>query len=188
MNISIDTRDFEKAVKKVIDASGKDAAEILNKAGRTLILGGRGFPGLIKLFPRADKAKIRAIPHAVLAGIVAKKFSKGTISRAQFNREMKKVRARRLQAVGYHAGPGWNEAARAFGGRGVRTQGGYRRSLAARGRGTRAMARRLVAEVVNTAPAAARIGGDAMRQALSYTTRDLLSYAERKLQQRFKRV
>jgi hypothetical protein len=188
VSFSIDTRDFEKAIRKVIDASGKDAADILNKAGRTLILGGRGFGGLIKLFPRADKEKIRAIPQAVLASIVAKKFGRGTLSRAEFGREMRKVRARRMSAVGYHAGPGWHEAARAFGGRGVRTQSGYKRSMAARGRGARALARRLVAEVVNTAPAAAKIGQDAMRKALSNTTRDLISYANRKLEQRFKRV
>jgi len=184
MSFEIDTRDFEKAINKVIDVTGKDSAEILNRAGRALILGGRGFQGLIKLFPRADRAKIRAIPLPVLAAIVHRKH--GQLTRAEFIRAMKREKARRLAAVGYHAGPGWHEAARAFGGRGVRTQGGYRRSLAARGSGSRAQARRLVAEVINTAPAAAKIGGEAMRAALGNVTRDLIRYATWKLNQRFR--
>ncbi len=183
----IDTRAFAQAVAFVERESGKDGAEILNKAGLSVIIGGRGFRGLIQLTPRADAGQIRGMPIPVLVAAVIRRRGDG-LSRAELRNAVKAERARRLRSRGYTAGPGWHKAALAFGGRGVRTQPGFSRSDAAKGSGKKARPANLVAEIVNTAPAASRIGSAALSQALSGVTADLTAYGNRKMQERFNKL
>jgi hypothetical protein len=184
MSFEVDTREFVKAIEFVERASGKDAADILNNAGRNFVIGGRGVVGVIRRTPRADLNRINAIPYPVLVSVVLRRLGPG-LDRAAINEAVRSERNRRKRAIGYTAGPGWHKAAVAMGGRGVRTQAGFPRSKAAQGSGTKANAARLVAELVNKAPAASTIGGEAVKQALANVTRDLIAYGNRKIQQRF---
>jgi hypothetical protein len=139
----------------------------------------------MQLTPRAKKEAIRALDPRILIAAVIKKNPGRRFTRHELNAAAKKEKARRLASIAYTAGPGWHKAAKAFGGRGVRLQGGFARSKASGGSGSKASAARLVAQIVNAAPAAAKIGMEALQTGVNNVARDLIEYGNRKLQQRF---
>jgi negative regulator of replication initiation len=188
MKMEIDS--FVNALNLVEKATGKDAADILNRAMLHVVIGGKGVEGAIQLTPRADAAKIRAVNIKDVAKVVmARLRRKGRkVSAKQRDNMIRWEYMRRLKAVGYTAGPGWNNAAKSLGGRGVRTQPGFAKSQARFGNARKATPTNLIAEAVNTAPAAEEIGFAPLEKALGNVAADLVEYGTKKLQEQFDKV
>lgn len=205
MSFKFDLREFAKAVDEVKRNTRKTEPEIVNRAALTVIIGGRGVRGAIQRTPRADKGKIAGVSERQLTAAVVKKLEKkGKLpmvgggkrnKRGQFQKvgginlkaEVRKERARRMRSIAYTAGPGWDKAAQALGGRGVGKQPGFERSEAAKGSAKRATIASVAAVIENAAPAAHSIGGAALQGALDDTARDMMAYARKKLEATFKR-
>jgi len=188
-DFQFDLREFEKALDFVADATGKDSVDILNNAGLHTIIGGKGVKGAIQRTPRANIADIQKEADIILRMVIKENSEKRLgLNREQIGERVKKILNQRKQARGYTAGPGWNKAAVAFGGRGVKIQGGFDKSLARFGSGTKARPSLLVSEFVNTAPAAELIGQKPLQDALNDVTRDMIEYGLRKLASTMKKV
>lgn len=192
-----DDREFGRALEFVERTTGRTAKESINRAGLHVIIGGKGFKGAMQLTPKAARSKIKAVSHKEIAGYVAAKLrSKGLVggsgrqwSSKQFANAMRFERKRRLRAVGYTAFAGWNNAARAFGGRGLKGVTASGKKLARFGYGKKA-ATTINPEAIltNTAPMAERIGLIPLQMAITNVARDLVEYATRKLQKNFNEV
>lgn len=197
-DFKLDQREFNKGIDAALRDGTKTLPGVLNKAALTAIIGGKGVRGAIQRTPRADKGKIAAVPIQEVAGFVANRLRKkgiiiaygggktrtttrhaagSTITAAEFRRAVAQEYARRKRSVAYTAGPGWSNAARAFGGRGVGVQTGFPRSEAAHGYGDKATISSLLAEIANTAPAADKIGRQALQDALDDVGRDMQQHA-----------
>lgn len=188
---NLDLREFQAAIREVMTSSRKTESEILNRAGLVAIIGGKGVRGAIHRMPRADRGKINSLTVKQLAGAVikqAKAKGKWPMTRQEFRKAITAERGRRRRAIGYTAGPGWSNAAIAFGGRGVKgKQAGFAQSKASKGYGDKATPQNLMAELVNTAPAADLIGRQALQEALNDTARDMVRHARERLQRTFDR-
>lgn len=186
----LDTRRLESALAFVTMASGRDLAVSLNKAGLTAIIGSSYGPGAMKLTPKASSAAIASVPDSKIASAVAANLRKSSkrVSSVEFKQLVRKEKARRRRASGYTAFAGWNNAAKALGGRGVRTNAEFPNSHAADGTGGKATSTNLAAFIVNTAPAAEKIGKAALQQGLNNAAVDLVVYGTKKLQQTFDKV
>ncbi len=186
MSMTFDLRGFTKGIDAVLDSTKKKLPDVLNKAGLTAIIGSGSVQGAIQRTPRAtfagmtrDKVAMHVAHRNRLQGI--------KMSRGEFSAEVTKEMARRRRAKGYTAGPGWSNAAKALGGRGVRTNERFPKSYAAKGGGTKASVEKLIATIENAAPAAVKIGGPALQAALDATGADMEQYAARKIQEAFDR-
>jgi len=187
-DFKVDLSEFNRALKFVEKATGKDSLTLLNRAALHAIIGGKGVKGAMQRTPKADRAKINAVNDKVLAGAVAKRLKAKGIKVAtadEFRARVKKERRRRIRSTGYTAFAGWSNAAKAFGGKGVRgVQGGFRTKAVARhGWGRKAKPVSLTAIIANTAPAAEKIGEQALQDAINDVARDLVEYGTRKIQQ-----
>ncbi len=185
----LDLSRFTQAVTYVHRNTEKTLPDILNRAALVCIIGGRGVSGAMKLTPKADPGKINAVPVKSIAKVVmARARANGTKpTRRQVALLIGKEYKRRIAARGYTAFVGWNKAAIAFGGRGVgrRAAGqGY----ASKGYGTRATFQKLIAEFVNTAPAAELIGREALQSAVNETATDMIEHVQQKMQALFNEV
>jgi len=105
-------------------------------------------------------------------------------SNEQIQALMNKILSARLSATGYTAFAGWNKAATALGGRGLRGIDPQRfgHSEARHGSATKATPESLMAIIVNTAPMAEELGYEALQQGIENAAQDLLDYAHKKLQ------
>ena len=197
MSGELDISELQRAVRFVIKNSKKDEAEVVNKTALKIVIGAKGVKGAIQLTPRASASAIKAAAEKA-RGIVAKRLrAKGrlgnknknrNVSKKQFERMVKFEVARRLRSRGYTAGPGWHKAAVSLGGKGVKRQAGFAKSEAAKGRGKKATVSSLVATIENAAPAAAKIGGPALQQAVDNAVKDMVEYWEEKTQSTFDRA
>lgn len=190
---SLNTRRFEEALRFVETTTGRSMADSLNRAALHVVIGSGAGPGAMQLTPKASKGAISAVTARQLAGYVitkAKQTGKWPLTREEIKERVKRERKRRQAAAGYTAFAGWNKAAQKLGGKGLRRgiQPGFARSEAARGDATKATAINLVAEIVNTAPMAERIGGAALQDAINNAAQDLVDYGTRKLAQNMKKV
>lgn len=185
-----DDKEFAKAVEFVEKATGRTARETINRAGLHVIIGGKGFQGAMQLTPKASKSAIRAIDKEAVRGYLAKKLggfkgmTKGQIA-ALVVQEIK----RRVRAIGYTAFVGWSNAAKAFGGRGLKGVTGSAKKLARFGLGRKATSTtNPEAVLVNTAPMAEKIGLTPLQKAITNVARDLVEYGTRRLAKTFKAV
>lgn len=189
--ITIDTRDFESALRNVVRVVEKDVVpDIINKNALKVVIGAKGVRGVMKRTPRASREAIKSVPISDIARIVMARARKRGEKLTARERD-KRIRAeynRRIRSIGYTAGPGWDKAARALGGRGVRRQKGFEMSEAAKGRGKKARASYDFAEIVNTAPAAEEIGIEPLQEAIRDVARDMQAYADRKLVETLRRA
>lgn len=110
-------------------------------------------------------------------------YASGAISGSDFKALVKKEISRRKRAAGYTAYAGWSNAAKAFGARGVKGVGGSAKKETRHGFGKKADTKHLIAELVNTAPAIETIGIGPAQQVLNNTAKDLMDYANRKIQE-----
>lgn len=188
LHAQLDLREFSEALRFVEEVTQKEAPVLLNKAALNVVIGGAGYMGAVQLTPKADAGRIRAsLPLDVAVRIVRKRAALAGrfLSRAAAVKAARALIRERQRAAGYTRGPGWSKAARAFGGRGVRTTERFEVSMARFGMGKKASAQDLVAELLNTAPAAEKIGFQALQQAVNNVVRDLVAYGERKLSSRW---
>lgn len=156
-----------------------------------VIIGGKGQPGAMQLTKRADKGNITSSLKEEAAAVAKRLRNTGklkSVSGKQFRAYVRYELQRRIKSIGYTAGPGWHNAAKAFGGKGVRVQKGFPKSKASKGKGRKATAASLVAELENTAPAAMAMGYEALQQAITNTAKDMIEYWTRKAQANFDKV
>lgn len=190
--LSLDYTGLVEALHFVEAAAGRSCAESLNRAGKHTIIGSGTGKGAMQLTPKATAAAINAVPEARIRAFVVQRLKRTgnwPKTRAEIDALTKKERARRQRAKGYAAYAGWSKAAKAMGGRGVKgVTSAFSRSLARHGRGRKATPKNLVAEIVNTAPAAPRIGFNALQQGINNAAADLIVYGTKKLQRDFKKV
>lgn len=175
-----DDREFAKAVEFVIQETGKEAPVVINRAALHVVIGGRGFQGAMQLTPKADKSKIKALSDVTIAGYITGKLrAQGqTVDRSTFGELVVKERKRRLRAIGYTAYAGWNNAARAFGGRGLKNVTASPKKTARFGYGDKAKrSNEPTAVLTNTAPEAEKIGKRPLDVAITNVARDLNQYA-----------
>lgn len=191
--LSLDTSSLESALVFVEMATGRSMAESMNRAGLHAIIGSGTGPGAMQLTPKASRSAIAAVPDKQIAGFVikkAKRLGQWPLSSVEIARRVKKERQRRASSSGYAAYAGWNNAAKAMGGRGIRkgVTEAFARSEAARGGGSKASPGDLTASIRNTAPAAEKIGFAALQEGLDNAARDLIEYGTRKMQGNFNKV
>lgn len=184
--------EFAHAVGFVVQATGKDCAEVLNKAGLTAIIGGKGVKGALQRTKKADPGAIegRLLADKLAIKIVMSRAKrKGEkLKKNEIARRVKALIRKRKSGASYTRGPGWNNAIIALGGRGVRTNRRFASSEARYGSGKLATPGDLVAIITNTAPAAERIGTTPLNLALQATARDMVAYGTRKIQATFDKV
>lgn len=201
MGLSIDVRSFQEAIKFVTSVTPRTCADALNRAGKTAIIGAKGVKGAMQLTPKADRAAIRKVSDKEIAGYVAAKLrktgklaargakrTKGQFSKAQFKNAIRFERQRRIRAAGYTAFAGWSNAAKAFGGKGVKGVTSSTKKLAKHGKGKKATSNDLVATLSNTAPASEDIGFEALQQGVNNAAADMVAYGTKKLQETFDKV
>ncbi len=184
---TIDTSKFAAAARYVFENTRKSMPDIINRAALTTIIGGRGVKGAMQRTMQAARSEILSVPVHLVAGRVMNKHKGEKLSREQIKKLVRKEYARRLAAIGYTAHVGWNNAAIAFGGRGIgkRSSG---RGKASQGRGIKATPGHYVAEMVNSAPAASLIGERPLQQALDDVARDMVEHVGGKLEEIMKRA
>lgn len=191
-DLRLDPTNLIGALMAVERVTGRLCSDSLNRAGKHIIIGSGSGPGAMQLTPKAERSKIQALSNRVLAGYVIKKLrsaGRWPAPRAELNRLIRKERSRRLSAIGYLAYVGWNNAARAFGARGVgrKIGPGFVRSEASGGYGRKATVNRLEAVLVNMAPAGERLGDQALQDSVDNAADDLLIYATRRLNDAIRR-
>lgn len=190
MGISIDASGLLDAARFIQRNVGRPISDSLNRGALTFVIGAKGVEGAMQLTPKADKGAIRKLTDKELAPDVVAKLKKkgGKFTRKDIAEGIKKERNRRIRAAGYTAYAGWSNAAKAFGGRGVKGVTESKKKLARFGSGTKADPKRLAAELVNTAPAIELIGVPAAQKALDNAAGDLMDYGHRKIQELLNQV
>lgn len=203
MGFELDTSSFKESIRFVLDNTHKKLPDVINRAALATIIGGKGVQGAMQRTPKAAREKILAVPREVIARVVMAKVNQGQFylplrgfrgagagpggsgaRRAEINRLIRKEYSKRLAAIGYTANVGWNNAAKAFGGRGI---GGRATGLgeAALGEGRPATPGNLVAQFSNAAPAAYLIGQQALQDALDQVSDDMIAHTKEILQKIF---
>ncbi len=188
---TFDDHEFARAVDFVEKNTLRTAKESINRAGLHVIIGGKGFKGAMQLTPKANKGAIKAVSPQQVAGAVAARLrTEGKkVDAATFAELVGKEIKRRIRAIGYTAFAGWDKAARAFGGRGLKNVTGSDKKLSRFGYGTKATNNiNPVAVLVNTAPWAEKIGLEPLQKAITNVSRDMVEYALRKMGETFKKV
>jgi hypothetical protein len=190
MSLEFDMRQFRAAVRFVVDeVKARDLPETLNRAGANIVY--RAPHNVIKNTPKADVAKIRGLSneqHSRDRGHAFPEEGHKAHGEAIQGRHALRKETSEFCQSDTRKGPGWHKAAVAMGGKGVRVQKGFQKAEARRGTGKKASAARLITEIVNTAPAAAKIGQKALQDAINAEARDMVAYGERKLQKTFRKV
>jgi hypothetical protein len=188
-DFTFDLSDFRGAVDLVVKQTGKDQAVVVNRAALHTIIGGKGVKGAIQRTPKASKADINKAAAIVLRIAIKRNSVEHLgLDKDGVGELAKQILKRRLAAMGYTAGPGWTLAARAFGGRGVKTSERFEESEVKHGGGVKAHGVTAVAEFFNTAPAAEKIGQKALQDALDAVVEDMLEHQRQKLQAAFDKV
>jgi len=182
VTVEFDTSRFEAAVKYVFENTQKSLPEIINRAALTTIIGGRGVTGAMQRTQKAARAKIMGVPVKLVAGRIMNKHKGQKLTKAQIDILVRKEYKRRVAAIGYTANVGWNNAAIAFGGRGIGKHAAGK-GYASEGQGIKATAGNYVAELSNTTPAAGLIGWKPLQEALDDVSRDIVEHIGGKLEE-----
>lgn len=187
MAFNLDISQWTRSVEFVVQNTRKELPDVITRSGLVTLIGGRGVKGAMQRTPRASSAAILSVPIKAVASFVAKRLKeKGiTVKRHAFALLVRKEYRRRLAASGYTAYVGWNKAAIALGGTGLHSRAASQVGFANRGYGKKATANDLRAVMVNTAPAADKIGRQALQDALNDAARDMYEHTAAKLESIF---
>jgi hypothetical protein len=172
--------EFRRALLEYQQATLKDGAEILNRAGRNVAFRAASFT------PISTAAKIRADlnkdPHLkyALTSLFLRKKGRGILKSPQFREAVRKFIARRVASRGYLRS-GWAPAIEALG-------GSYRGRKVGKGHGwaRKASMTHLVTEISNTVPGIDEMGVEALNEAIDFVAADMLEYAQGLLAKRAK--
>lgn len=192
MKIELDTNALSAAIRAYAGATKKDLADVVNRAGRAVILGGKGVRGAVQLTKKASAAAISealkkdGLAFQILNSPRARKpkklsgwTSKGK-TRAEINEAARQLIAARRSSAAYIVA-GWLKAAAGFGFTTRKRVSG--KGLAAKSYATKATPGRLVATLANLARGADIVGRGALQQAVNNAAADMMAYAERKMSQ-----
>jgi len=194
-DFTLDLSEFRASFNYIIREHKKDVGPYLNKKALNVLIGsGGGKRGAVHLTPEASRSKINAVTQRQLVGFVCKKARKHgdwPLSREEILKRVEKEKKRRLSAIAYTRGAGWLKAAKDLGGTGFRGKAGprpeFNRSKAAKGYGKKATVGNLAALLVNAAPAADKIGREALQTAVNNQVRDMEEYAAREILKKFEK-
>lgn len=185
VNFELDLSQVNEAIRRYYNESSKTLPEIVNRAALVAIIGGRGVSGCMQRTRKAERSAILAVNVKKVARYVMSRHKGEKLTRKQMHQLIKREYRRRLSAIGYTAYLGWNKAAIAFGGRGLR-KGATGHGRFQFGSGTPADSGQwpeFKAEMVNAAPAAAIIGEQPLQDALNDAARDMIEYTENRMQE-----
>lgn len=178
-DFKLNAKPFQGALREYGRATNKDAADILNRAGRNVAL------RAVQLTPKATAAKIRAelaannrAIYATIRRLKRAGVPQRGMSRTRFAEEINKTIAARRRSAAF-VSSGWFPALADLGGRSRAATGS-----AAKGSGKRATERHLLAVLINAATGANKVGREALQQAVDFVARDMLAYAQKKLADR----
>lgn len=195
MSWELDTSNLEHALLYVERATGRAMDVSMKRAGLHTIIGSGSYPGAMQLTPKATRGDIDSVSNRQLEAFeVRKAKARGDwpISHFAIQKRAQIERQRRQRSVGYAAYAGWNNAAKAMGGKGIKPSAitdQFSKSEAAAGRGTISFGRNdILIVLTNTAPAIERIGVEALQEAIDNAAHDLTDYADRKLGKIFNEV
>lgn len=196
MSLTVNPNDLQDALRFVEKVTGRSMADSMNRAGLHSIIGSKSYPGAMQMTTKATRASIMRTPDSAIAGFVisrAKKAGKWPLTTKEIWRQVKAERRRRIASIGFAAYPGYNNAAKAMGGRGIRKamKKGFSKSTAAKGRGTKATPLRIRAEFTNTAHniESPHVNGQqALQKGLDNAAKDLVDYGNKVLQRNFNKV
>lgn len=175
--MEFDMREFTSAMKSIQKATGKDGAEILNRAGRNIAFKAIKYTFKTTVAEITKKLGTPAKPTGLAYGITSK-----ALGRKATKEEVGRMIKRRRSAIGYLKA-GWVQAAKDFGGNPrVRYSG---KGEAREGRGVKARATKLLAELSNTAPAIELYGKPGFEKAVEETIIDMVEHATQRLQRTF---
>lgn len=193
MDAKVDLRELTKAFQVYEKATEKDMAYILNRAGRNIAFKS------IKYTPKAIKTAIKSSLESMvtwrdghqvpLKYLLANSFIMKRGYAAVTGNLMKEAAARLLRrrnsSVAYIKA-GWLKAAIAFGG--TREAKFSKNGLAKKGYGKPATPLNLKAVLANYSYGAELIGSSAVQKAVIETSADMISFANKKLEQSAKAV
>jgi hypothetical protein len=170
---TLDTKQFEQAVKFVFENTRRALPEIINRAALVTIIGGKGVQGAMKKTRRAAAGDIRSVPARAVAMFVRRKNKGQKLTPKQIDALVKKEYKRRLAAIGYTATVGWARAANDLGGS-MRMRGG--KGYAQMGYAKPASYGHFEAVICNSTPAAELIGAQPLQEALNETAADMIQF------------
>lgn len=175
-DFKLDLTQFQGALREYGKATNRDAADILNRAGRNVAA------RAIQFTPKATAAKIKAellsnnrAIYATIRRLRRAGVPQRGMSRTKFAQEINRTIAQRTRSAAF-VSSGWFPALAAFGGRARRAGGS-----AAQGSGKRATPGTPLAVLINAATGAEKVGAAALQQAVDFVAQDMLAYAQQKL-------
>lgn len=207
-SVEVDASEFLRALDLAIQHSSRETADVINHACLDVII------QAARDMPKADPEKIttqltsasftvatsktgktlkkpKVFYHGnelVYKIVNAKRRKQGLpgISGQKMHDEAQKLIKRRRASCGYTAYAGWQNACKAFGGRGFGSKSDPQNSKAKDGFGRKASEHDMVAEMVNTAQKALEIGGEAFQAVLDRKAEEMIHHVEQKLGERLK--
>ena len=185
--LTLDTRDFERALLNYASATDKDMADVLNRAGRNIAFRAAQFT------TPAQPARIRAdiLAHeGLLEALTSRRLKKKGVRAENFKTEMKKTLAIRMSSARYLRAA-WAEAIAKFGGA---FKGKKMRGASALVKKANAVS--LLAEItalVNEPTSAKADSAEAkmmpaLQEAVDFVGADMLEYAAKKMQDNAKKA
>lgn len=189
MKMDLDVRQFHRALKEYGEATGKDGAEVLNRAGRNVAYRAAQFTPIAPV--ARIKRAIMADPHLryALTSIALKKRGVGVLKSPQFAKEVEALVGRRLASSRYLRSA-WRAAVEKMGG----TFRGSKKFKGAGGGATPAtlhsLLTELVAQVSEPDSKRARSAEDVLikplQEALDFVAKDMENFAQKILAKRAK--
>jgi hypothetical protein len=186
-DFKLDTSELTKAFEEYRQATQKDMADILNRAGKNVAF------KAIRYTPSASKESVRTgldidvtykDGHDVLLKyLVVNAFLKKHGQKAVGGKEMGVAASNfmkgRMKTIGYIKA-GWLNAALDFGA--TLSKRPYPKGFAAKGYGKKASPLNLNAALANFATGANLVGVAGLQRAIDETARDMIDYAQKKMQ------
>lgn len=206
ITVEIDTRQFERAIETYSENSRRSVTEVINRACVDIII------NAAKETPKSTKQNITAsllkevsstsvkgskavtrqaqLIYLILNARNRKTGNAKGLNNAQMAAAAAKLIKRRVASVGYIAYAGWNPALQAFGGRGfghgAKKPDGVTTSNAESGFGLRAIESKMIAQMVNCATNAARIGAEPFQRVMDSKALDMVNHIAEKLAEQAK--
>jgi hypothetical protein len=208
MAITVDTTQFNAALREVLLHTSRDVPTVINSAAVDIII------HAAKGTKKAEASDIeKALTTGTVVGTATKSGKKGktyykpvelvyliinarqkkrglpALNNAQMIKAAQKLIKQRKGAIGFTAYAGWNNALRAFGGHGFgHEQARFAKSSAAQGYGEKASTGRMIARMVNTAAAIEKYGAEPLRKAFEVKAHEFILHLEEKLAHRCRAV
>lgn len=197
IKLKIDYAEFSQALAQYAAATGKDAADVVNRARDNILIKSRY--SLVKLTPKATPKRIESDLRKdnILAKMASKTLGVGH-TKGERQKWMRKKMGKRKSSSAY-AISGWIAAARKAGiQKGTRSkQGsfsyantaglvGNRRLNPNNGSSTTASAANAESIIENFTEAAKHVGSQALQDSVNLAAADMKEYAMKKLEQRAK--